>query len=103
MKVYTEMLFNNRYHVQGRVIGSNKYEQLYYLDVHGDHELNDKKIYGKKALGKFAMVSFKLILKFVKDIYAILLVHEIYSFKYLSLDYIFKTPDVFCKCFKLFK
>ena len=66
MKVYTEMLFNDRYHVQGRVIGSNKYEQLYYLDVHGDHELNDKKIYGKKALGKFAMVSFQLVFKVYK-------------------------------------
>ena len=57
MKVYTSMLFDDHYHVQGRVIGSDKYEQLYFLDIYGDHHLDDDKIYGKNALGTYAMVS----------------------------------------------
>ena len=69
MKVYTSMLFDERFHVQGRVIGSDKYEQIYYLDVHADLDLDDKEIYGEEALGYKALVGFQLVSKFVKYTY----------------------------------
>ena len=61
MRVYTVMLFEYPFHVQGRVAEipaeKNSPKQLYYLDVFGDKNIEDEEIY-KSDLGSFAMVSF---------------------------------------------
>ena len=65
MKVYTVMLFDDRFHIQGRAAEisaeDNSPTQLYYLDVYGDKHIKDEEIYGNGALGGYAMVSLFFI------------------------------------------